>query len=119
MASILESSASMLNASKPNMITNHPFYPLEVEIANLGANEMSMPVLLSIFTALCATIFMVTKLLVEKVHPHLPSSEKAAIWWFVLCMCPRPLAPIGDHPHILDVGSVYSVWALWELMSQR
>lgn len=24
--------------------------------------------------------------MVDRVHPHLPACEKAAIWWFVLCM---------------------------------
>lgn len=93
MASILESA---LNATKPVMITDHSFYPIEVEIANLIANEMTMPVLLSIFTALCATILIVTKLVVERVHPSLPSTEKAAIWWFVIC----------TYSHILSTGDV-------------
>lgn len=88
MASILETGSS-LNASKPVMITNHPFYPIEVEIANLIANEMTMPVLLSIFAVLCAAILFVTKFVVERVHPNLPSTEKAAIWWFVICTYPR------------------------------
>ena len=80
MASIIEA----LNTTTIG-VTNHPFYPLEVEIANYLANEWSMQVLLTIFTAVCATIFFGTRYLVNRVHPHLPSSEKAAIWWFVLC----------------------------------
>lgn len=24
----------------------------------------------------------------DKVHPHLPKTEKAAIWWFVICKFP-------------------------------
>jgi cholestenol delta-isomerase len=75
---------SALNATAPVMITNHPYYPLEVEIASYLANEWSMEILLTIFTALCAIIFTGTKIVVEKVHPHLKATEKAAIWWFVL-----------------------------------
>lgn len=78
----------MLNATKPAMVTDHPFYPIDVQIANLVMNEMTMPWLLSIFTALCATILLVTRFVVDKVHPHLPKTEKAAIWWFVICKCP-------------------------------
>jgi cholestenol delta-isomerase len=78
-----------LNTSSSIFVTEHPFYPLEVEIANYLANEWSMQVLLSIFTVLCATIFFGTKYFVSRVHPHLPSTEKAAIWWFVLCMYPN------------------------------
>lgn len=82
MASTVE--FTMRNATKSVMITDHSFYPIEVEIANLVANDMTMPVLLSIFSVLCATIIFTTKFLVQKIHPNLPSSEKAAIWWFVL-----------------------------------
>src|SRR6266536_1169720 len=74
-----------LNTSSHVMITNHPYYPLEVEIASYLANEWSVPTLLSIFAAACATIFLGTYFVVNKVHPHLPHGEKAAIWWFVLC----------------------------------
>lgn len=81
MASIISES---FNSSSPLMITNHPYYPLEVEIASYLANEWSMQVLLAIFTAICATIFFGTLAVVNRVHPNLPSSEKAAIWWFVL-----------------------------------
>jgi cholestenol delta-isomerase len=68
-----------------SMIVNHPFYPLEVEIASYLANEWSVHTLLSIFFGGIAVIFFGTTLVVNKVHPHLPTSEKAAIWWFVLC----------------------------------
>jgi cholestenol delta-isomerase len=67
-------------------VASHPFYPLEVEIANYLANEWPMEVLLTLFTVVCSTIFFGTKFIVNKVHPHLPWAEKAAIWWFVLCM---------------------------------
>jgi cholestenol Delta-isomerase len=64
---------------------NHPYYPLEVEIASYLANEWSVPVLLGTFAGVCATVLLATLLTVNKVHPNLRGSEKAAIWWFVLC----------------------------------
>jgi cholestenol delta-isomerase len=66
--------------------SNHPYYPLEVEIVSYLANEWSVPVLLGIFAGVCATIFIATLVLVNRVHPNLPATEKAAIWWFILCM---------------------------------
>jgi cholestenol delta-isomerase len=66
-------------------ITTHPYYPLEVEIASYLANEWSVPVLLGIFAGVCSTVLIATLLIVNKVHPNLKSTEKAAIWWFVLC----------------------------------
>jgi hypothetical protein len=71
--------------SSMNYITDHPYYPLEVEIASYLANEWSVPVLLGIFAALCATIIFGTKYVVNNLHPNLPGTEKAAIWWFVIC----------------------------------
>ena len=70
-----------------NFITDHPYYPLEVEIASYLANEWSVSTLLGTFSGVCATIFFGTLLIVNKVHPNLPGSEKAAIWWFILCRC--------------------------------
>jgi len=67
-----------------NLITDHPYYPLEVEIASYLANEWSVPVLLGTFSTVCAVILVGTLLGVNKVHPQLPGCEKAAIWWFVL-----------------------------------
>jgi hypothetical protein len=90
MASIMETLNSTTLAA-----ASHPFYPLEVEIANYLANEWSMEVLLTIFTAVCASIFLGTKYMVNRVHPHLPSGEKAAIWWFVLCMFFLPILILG------------------------
>jgi hypothetical protein len=79
-----------------NFVKDHPYYPIQVEIASLIANEWSVTVLLSVFTALCATIIFGTRYLVAKFHPNLPGTEKAAIWWFVICKevrsaikCPR------------------------------
>ncbi|OWP06934.1 EBDP2, emopamil-binding protein [Marssonina coronariae] len=71
-------------SSQLSSITTHPFYPLEVEIAAYLANEMTMPMLLSIFVAIILTVVGLTKFWVDKVHPNLPGREKAAIWWFVI-----------------------------------
>jgi len=73
-----------MNVSTPLMVTDHHYYPLEVEIANYLANEWSVPVLLGIFAAVCASIVIGTVVVVDRAHPHLPKVEKAAIWWFVI-----------------------------------
>ncbi|KAH6702064.1 Emopamil binding protein-domain-containing protein [Leptodontidium sp. MPI-SDFR-AT-0119] len=91
MGSIIDTA---MNASSPLMVNSHPFYPLEVEIAAYLANEMTMQVLLTIFVAMILAIVGGTKLWVDKVHPNLPSKEKAAIWWFVICR---------SFPHVLII----------------
>ena len=76
-----------LNATTaPRLVTDHHYYPLEVEIANYLANEWSVPVLLGIFAAVCAAIVFGTVVVIDKTHPNLPKGEKAAIWWFVICV---------------------------------
>jgi H+/Cl- antiporter ClcA len=78
--------ASIYNTTgTTKMITNHPYYPLEVEIASYLANEWSVPILLSMFAGLCGMIFVGTVCVVDRVHKKLPATEKAAVWWFVLC----------------------------------
>jgi hypothetical protein len=78
--------ASIISNLTNPLITDHNYYPLEVEIASYLANEWSVPVLLASFSAVCATVLLTTLVIVNKVHPHLPTIEKATIWWFVLCM---------------------------------
>jgi hypothetical protein len=68
-----------------NLVIDHPYYPIQVEIAGLIANEYSVTVLLGLFTAICASIVFGTTYVVNWKHPNLPGSEKAAIWWFVIC----------------------------------
>lgn len=63
----------------------HPFYPIEAEIVGYLANEWSVPTLLGVFAAGWAVILGITLLLVKRHNPSLPSGEKAAILWFVLC----------------------------------
>jgi len=74
----------MSNVTGSLMITNHPYYPLEVEIASYLANEYSVPFLLGVFFSLCAGIVAFTRGWVRNFHPGLPGREKAAIWWFVI-----------------------------------
>ncbi|KAF8852338.1 EBP-domain-containing protein [Acephala macrosclerotiorum] len=81
MASIVHQLNSTISSK---MITNHSYYPLEVEIAHLIANEYSVPMLLSMFAGLCGLILFGTVSIVDRVHPRLPATEKAAIWWLVL-----------------------------------
>jgi cholestenol delta-isomerase len=68
-----------------NHFTDHPYYPKHVEIASYLANEYSVTLLLGTFTTICVSIVMGTLFIVKKSHPNLPSLEKAAIWWFVIC----------------------------------
>jgi len=77
--------ASTIGNLTARLVTDHPYYPLEIQIPSFLANEWSVPVLLSLFSGLCATILFVTLAVVHKVHPGLHSADKAAIWWFVLC----------------------------------
>ncbi|KAJ5038450.1 uncharacterized protein L3040_007309 [Drepanopeziza brunnea f. sp. 'multigermtubi'] len=79
MDSLTKNASSTLSS-----ITAHPFYPLEVEIAAYLANEMTMEMLLGIFTAGIATIILGTRFVVDRAHPMLPTKEKLAIWWFVI-----------------------------------
>jgi len=71
----------------PNMITDHPFYPIKVEIANYLANEWSVLVLLTTFSGGLLFILFATLAIVRTVHPNLHGGDKAAIWWFVLSGC--------------------------------
>lgn len=87
MASFIETA---MNASSPLKIVDHPFYPLEVEIAAYLANEWTMQVLLSVFVAGILAVILGTRFVVDKVHPNLALREKAAIWWFVICTSPIP-----------------------------
>lgn len=68
-----------------HMITDHPYYPLEVQIASLLANEWSVPVLLAAFAGVCGTVLLLAMTIVNKHSPQLRTIEKATIMWFVLC----------------------------------
>ena len=67
------------------MVTGHPYFPLELEIASYIANEWSVLTLLGAFAGVCATILFATLAIVNKVHTNLKGTDKAAILWFVLC----------------------------------
>ncbi|KAL3424763.1 3-beta-hydroxysteroid-Delta(8),Delta(7)-isomerase 2 [Phlyctema vagabunda] len=76
--------AAIVEALNSTAIKQHPYYPLEVEIASYLANEWSVPVLLGIFFTGCAAIVFGTRLTVKRIYPNLPRSEKCAIWWFII-----------------------------------
>ena len=86
--------AAIVKTLNSSTVTNHPYYPPELEIVSYLANEWPVPTLLGAFTGVCATILFATLSIVNKVHPNLKGSDKAAIWWFVLCelsmLCLRP-----------------------------
>ncbi|TAQ89728.1 hypothetical protein B7494_g1930 [Chlorociboria aeruginascens] len=67
-----------------SVITDHPYYPLQLEIKEFVENECSMPTLLGIFFSLCAVLAFVTRLMVKRARPNLARTEKAAIVWLVL-----------------------------------
>ena len=72
-------------AKRPSsMEPSHPYYPLGVEIVGYVANDHSVPVLLAIFAAGCATIFAVTLAVVRRVQPSLRASDQITVLWFVL-----------------------------------
>lgn len=76
-------SSIVSNLTNPK-ITDHEYYPIEVEIAALLANEWSVPVLLALFAVICGSILMAAMVVVNKVHPQLRKVERATICWFVL-----------------------------------
>ncbi|MCJ1255132.1 hypothetical protein MMC24_002948 [Lignoscripta atroalba] len=65
-------------------VLSHPFYPIEAEIVGYLANEWSVLTLLGLFAAGWVVILGATWSGVNRHNPTLPSSEKAAILWFVL-----------------------------------
>lgn len=72
------------NLTNP-LITDHDYYPIQVEIASLLANEWSVPVLLAAFASICGTVLLLAMVIVQKRNPNLRKIEKATIMWFVLC----------------------------------
>lgn len=82
----LPTMASIISNLTNPLITDHPYYPLEVEIASYLANELSVPVLLALFATVCSTVLLAAQFVVNKMHPNLRTVEKASIWWFILCM---------------------------------
>lgn len=86
---------SILNTSKI-LQPPHPFYPIEANIVGYLANEWSVLKLLGIFGAGCVVILGATLALVKSHNPNLPSREKAAILWFVLCK----LVVVGRRNHL-------------------
>jgi cholestenol Delta-isomerase len=81
--------AAVIKNINTTSIAAHPYYPLEVEIASYLANEWSVPVLIGAFAGACVTVLLLTLLVVNRVHPNLRVSEKAKIWWFILCKSVR------------------------------
>lgn len=65
----------------------HPYYPLDIEIADYVANEWGTLTLVSIFAAVCAAVFTVTYAVVKKARPNIAVGEIWTILWFVLSGC--------------------------------
>ena len=92
MASIMENASVESVAA---VVVNHPYYPLEMEIASYLANEWTVSTLLSIFFGACAMLFFCTRAFVARLYPHLSGAENAAIWWLVLCMSSHSMLLYG------------------------
>lgn len=99
--------AAIMKTLNNSTVTNHPYYPLELEIVSYLANEWSVPTLLGVFAGVCATILFATLAIVNKVHPNLRGSDKAAIWWFVLCEFPIPYVKCFSLT-ITSAGSIHT-----------
>lgn len=70
---------------------DHPFYPVEIEIANFVANDMTVIQLLANFATGCSVILAVTWLLTSGMAPRLKATDKLAALWFCLCAtCKMP-----------------------------
>ncbi|PQE32087.1 hypothetical protein CJF32_00001681 [Rutstroemia sp. NJR-2017a WRK4] len=106
MASIMEN-ASIESAAA---IVSHPYYPLEIEIASYLANEWTVHTLLTVFFGGCAVLFFCTRAFVAKRYPDLPSSEKAAIWWLVLCYFSLNHTRMGESQELF--GQLWKEYAL-------
>ncbi|KAJ6107996.1 Bcebp4 [Penicillium sp. IBT 18751x] len=65
----------------------HPYYPIDLEIVGYLANEWDTLTLVSLFASGCTAIFLVTYLLVMKIHPKVSNGDLWTIMWFVLCGC--------------------------------
>ncbi|KAF1844471.1 Emopamil-binding protein [Cucurbitaria berberidis CBS 394.84] len=65
----------------------HPYYPLEVEIAGYLANKWGTLELLTMFTAGLAVIFSLTYAMVKRLRPNASTGDLATIMWFVMCGC--------------------------------
>ena len=86
MASAIDSVVMKTLNHSTQFITEHLYFPLEVAIPNYIVNEWSVTFLLSVFFGGLALIFLGTYTFVNRNHPYLPTVEKAAIWWLILCM---------------------------------
>lgn len=63
----------------------HPYYPLNAEIAGFIANDKSALLLLSTFAAILVVISSVAVLLAKRINGRLTSADTWALNWFILC----------------------------------
>jgi len=62
----------------------HPFYPVEIDIANYIANDKQVLELVLTFAGGSAVILGATWLAVSRISPHLKATDKVTILWFFL-----------------------------------
>ncbi|UKZ47883.1 hypothetical protein TrVGV298_002117 [Trichoderma virens] len=65
----------------------HPFSPFAMELPTYVANTIAAPVLVSIFAAGYAVIFLITYGIIQRMRPSMGSGEMAVAMWFALCGC--------------------------------
>jgi len=80
-----------------SVLAYHPYNPSGLTLADYLGNELSVPVLLGIFAGGCASIVVTTRFLVQSVYPLLQRTEKAAVWWFILCELHPSIVMIQLH----------------------
>ncbi|TKX19313.1 putative emopamil binding protein 2 [Elsinoe australis] len=81
--SVIEEMASNLTKTA-EMVVEHDYYPIGVQIAGLIANTYSVPYILGVFAAGCVVILTATYFIATTVRPRITTGELWALMWFVL-----------------------------------
>ncbi|EHY60465.1 hypothetical protein HRR83_000224 [Exophiala dermatitidis] len=76
--------SSAAAASMPDMEALHPYFPIEAEIVNFIANDMTLFQLLAAFGTGCVGILSVGWLIASSAGPKLRKQDKFMVLWFCL-----------------------------------
>ncbi|EXJ91071.1 hypothetical protein A1O1_04178 [Capronia coronata CBS 617.96] len=68
----------------PGLKALHPYFPVETELVNFIANDMTLFQLLAAFGSGCAVILSAAWLLASNVSPRLKTRDKFVVLWFCL-----------------------------------
>ena len=66
-------------------VSNHPYYPVDVEIPLYMPNASSVVVLLASFSSIIGITLLLTLVISKRINPDVSISEQALICWFGLC----------------------------------